>query len=161
MTVVGCCPHKRHLRERNLDLKLVCITSNHISTILFLGLIAMILFIVSLVLGLLTNYAQKLTKYGRPITFKFVHNTVGVLGFIIGVVSLCYGYYTKWFVYFTTSEARIFVTVATVLGSLWALNGALVSGFNQAKSLYGSGNNLRFCKTFSKRTESDDIDERL
>ncbi|RZC33491.1 cytochrome b561 domain-containing protein 2-like, partial [Asbolus verrucosus] len=49
------------------------------------GLIAMISFIVSLFLGLMANYSQKLSAYARPVMFKFTHNFIGLLGYIIGV----------------------------------------------------------------------------
>ncbi|XP_063933002.1 transmembrane reductase CYB561D2-like [Zophobas morio] len=101
------------------------------------GLISMILFMLSIVLGFLANYSQRLTKYGRPVTFKFNHNIIGLLGFVIGIVSLCYAYYTRWFVYFTSEESRIVALIVTIIGSLWTMNASLVSAYNQIKTLLG------------------------
>ena len=94
----------------------------------------MILFILSIVVGCLANYSQRLTKFGRPVTFKFIHNFLGLLGFVIGIASLCCGYYTNWFVNRTSEESRIVAVVVTILASLWILNGSLVSLYNQIKT---------------------------
>jgi cytochrome b-561 domain-containing protein 2 len=99
------------------------------------GLISMILLILSIIFGYMANYSQKLTKYGRPVFFKFNHNVVGLLGYLIGVVSLCYAFYTHWFVYFTTEASRLVAVIATILGVLWTMNAAIVSGYHQIKTL--------------------------
>jgi hypothetical protein len=99
------------------------------------GLISMILLILSIIFGYMANYSQKLTKYGRPVFFKFNHNFVGLLGYLIGVVSLCYAFYTHWFVYFTTEASRLVAIIATILGVLWTMNAAIVSGYHQIKTL--------------------------
>ncbi|XP_044264753.1 transmembrane reductase CYB561D2-like [Tribolium madens] len=95
------------------------------------GLIAMILMIVSIVSGVMANYS----KYLRPVTLKFYHNCFGLLGYIIGIISLCFSFYTNWFCYFTSYESRIVALVATVLGALWTVSPALGSGFRQIKTL--------------------------
>lgn len=97
----------------------------------------MIILILSLLLGLAANYpdhAKKLISL-TPVWFKMLHNSLGLLGYGIGIVSLCLGYYTKWFVYYTGSESRLVATVLTVFMSLWPLNGALLSLYHQLKAL--------------------------
>lgn len=102
---------------------------------IFLGLVAMILMILSIILGFMASYTSEFKKLGRPVTLKFNHNFVGLLGFVIGIISLCCSYYTNWFCYYTTSEARLCTLIVTILGSLWAINVALISGYNQIKTL--------------------------
>lgn len=95
----------------------------------------MIFFLISLVFGLGANYSQSLTKYARPVVFKLTHNCFGLLGYIIGVVSLCYSYYTNWFVFYTGWESRMVALIATIFGTVWAMNPAIKSGYNQIKTL--------------------------
>lgn len=99
------------------------------------GLISMILCLLSLALGLATYNSRKLKNIVRPVTLKFVHNLVGILGYIIGIVSLCYAYYTRWWVFYTEEKSRMAAVIVTVITTLWTLNGSISSGFNQLKSV--------------------------
>lgn len=102
----------------------------------FAGLISMILFILSMFFGVLASHSQNFIKYARPVILKFLHNSIGLIGYIIGMVSLCYAYYTNWFVYYTSEESRFVGLIATILGLLWTMNGSLVSAYNQIKTLW-------------------------
>ncbi|XP_063933003.1 transmembrane reductase CYB561D2-like isoform X1 [Zophobas morio] len=99
------------------------------------GLISMILFILSIFLGLMATYSQYLKHYLRPVWFKLAHNFVGLLGYVVGVVSLCYAYYTDWFVFYTSKESRLIALIATILGTLWTINGSLMSAYSQIRAL--------------------------
>lgn len=102
-----------------------------------LGLISMIIIIISLVLGLAANYPDQANKLVSlsPVCFKFLHNTFGLLGYGIGILSLCLGYYTNWFIYYTGSESRLVATILTVFMSTYPLHGAFMSGYRQVKAL--------------------------
>ncbi|XP_050305480.1 uncharacterized protein LOC126742737 isoform X3 [Anthonomus grandis grandis] len=102
------------------------------------GLVSMILLILSLPVGLLIKYHKETQRYLpiRPILYKLSHNLLGILGYAVGIVSLCYGFYTHWFVYYTSYESRILALVVTILASAWTLNGALVSLWHQVKSIF-------------------------
>ncbi|XP_018567157.1 cytochrome b561 domain-containing protein 2 [Anoplophora glabripennis] len=102
------------------------------------GLISMIILILSLFLGVAANYSNEMKSYLslRPVWYKFVHNGVGILGYAIGIVSLCYGYYTHWFAYYHGEESRAAALILTIVVSLWSINGAIASGYNQIKSLF-------------------------
>ena len=95
----------------------------------------MILFILSIFLGLMATYSQYLKHYLRPVWFKLAHNFVGLLGYVVGVVSLCYAYYTDWFVFYTSKESRLIALIATILGTLWTINGSLMSAYSQIRAL--------------------------
>lgn len=97
----------------------------------------MIILILSLALGLAANYPDKAKQLVSmsPVCYKFLHNSFGLLGYGIGIISLCLGYYTNWFVYYTGSESRLVATILTVFMSLWPLNGAFVSIYRQIKAL--------------------------
>ncbi|KAF7267639.1 hypothetical protein GWI33_019130 [Rhynchophorus ferrugineus] len=101
------------------------------------GLISMIFVIISIPVGLAIKYHKEVKSRvpGRLIVWKLTHNTLGLLGYIIGIISLCYGYYTHWFVYYTSYESRLLGFIVTVIATLWTLNGALVSLYNQIKSV--------------------------
>ncbi|XP_060522779.1 transmembrane reductase CYB561D2-like [Cylas formicarius] len=101
------------------------------------GLISMILIIAAIPVGLAINYANEIKRVltVRPLWYKAIHNFLGLLGYVIGIISLAFAFYTKWFVYYTGPEARMLSLVATILGSIWMVNGALVSMYHQIKSL--------------------------
>ncbi|KAJ8962909.1 hypothetical protein NQ318_001320 [Aromia moschata] len=101
------------------------------------GLISMIILIISVFLGLIVNYADavKTILPVKPVWFKFSHNIIGLLGYVIGIVSLCYGYYTNYFVFYTSVESRLAALFVTIVGTIWTMNGAFVSAYNQIKSI--------------------------
>lgn len=114
----------------------VVYTEFFLTEIFFSGLVAMILFILSIFLGVIANYSQKLKKCASPVILKFLHNFFGVFGYIVGVVSLCYSYYSDWFVFYTSEGTRLGLLIATVFGSLWMLNRSFISGYNQIRTIY-------------------------
>lgn len=97
----------------------------------------MIILILSLPLGFAANYPDQTKKLISltPVWIKMLHNSIGLFGYGIGILSLCLGYYTNWFIYYTGSESRLVATVLTVFVSLWPLNGAFVSLYYQIKAL--------------------------
>ncbi|XP_072379692.1 transmembrane reductase CYB561D2-like [Diabrotica undecimpunctata] len=101
------------------------------------GLISMIILIISCVLGLAVNYPTEAGRIIsiRNVTFKFIHNISGLLGYGIGIMSLCFGYFTVWFMYFNGAESRWAALILTILVSIWPLNGAIVSLYNQYKAV--------------------------
>lgn len=103
----------------------------------FLGLISMIMLIISLVIGLAINYPDQANRIIslRPVTYKLNHNIIGTLGYAIGIISLCFGYYTNWFKYYYGEESRLVVTILTIVASIWPLNGALISAYHQIKAV--------------------------
>lgn len=111
-----------------------------------LGLVSMILLIISLFFGLAAHFAQELTPKLKPIfhpfrvtavTFKFCHNLFGLAAYAVGMTSLCYAFYTNWFVFYTTKESRQVALIATILATIWSGNNALKSGFNQLRAMFG------------------------
>lgn len=101
------------------------------------GLVSMIILIVSIILGLAVNYPKETKKIVplRPVTFKFLHNISGLIGYGIGIISLCFGYFTNWFIYFNGPESRWAALIFTIVVSIWPLNGAVLSLWNQLKSV--------------------------
>ncbi|XP_057664335.1 transmembrane reductase CYB561D2-like isoform X2 [Diorhabda carinulata] len=101
------------------------------------GLVSMIILIISIILGLAVHYPKSTKRIVslRPVTFKFLHNISGLMGYGIGIISLCFGYFTDWFKYFNGAESRWVALIFTMAVSLWPLNGAFVSLWNQWKSL--------------------------
>lgn len=77
--------------------------------------------------------AWKLRKFVRPVFIKFLHNFLGIAGFVIGMVSQCYGYEKTW-VYNVTGMkyADDTLLVLTVLITILSLRGALSSLYRQA-----------------------------
>lgn len=101
------------------------------------GLVSMILLILSVPVGLAIKYYQEVKPCIsiRLIWCKATHNILGLLGYAIGIISLCYAYYTQWFVFYTDFESRLVALIVTVLASIWTINGAVVSLYHQIKTI--------------------------
>ncbi|GAB1860493.1 Protein SERAC1 [Camponotus japonicus] len=77
--------------------------------------------------------AWKLRKFVRPVVIKFLHNFLGIAGFVIGMVSQCYGYKKKWIYYLEKIEyADDVLLILTVLIMILSLRGAFSSLNRQA-----------------------------
>lgn len=102
------------------------------------GFVSMILLILSIFLGLIANFTQEIKKI-LPIPvvyYKIVHNLIGLLGYGVGIISLCYAFYTNWFVFYTSEDSRTVALVVTIICSLWSVNSAFASGYNQIKTIF-------------------------
>lgn len=99
----------------------------------FTGIISVGILLGSLLLGLLSANAQSLNRIARPIWFKFFHNFIGITGYVIGMVSLYYGFYTGWFRRQFSEEARDALSYVTFIVLIWSLYAALISLWNQMK----------------------------
>lgn len=101
------------------------------------GFVSMICIILSIPVGIAVKYHRNIKHY-LPLSSvgcKFVHNILGILGYGIGIMSLCFAFYTNWFVYYTEYESRILALTVTILAAAWTMNGAVVSLYHQMKSL--------------------------
>lgn len=96
----------------------------------------MVLLLASILIGFLAANAQSLNRIARPVWFKFFHNFLGIAGYVIGMVSLIYGYYTGWFRRYFSEDARLTLTYATGLATAWSLYAALISLWNQLKTIF-------------------------
>lgn len=97
----------------------------------------MLLVLASFILGFGAANPQNFSHIARPVLFKFLHNILGIAGYVIGMISLIYGYYTHWFVYYTSAETRIVASVATGIVTVWPLYAALRSCYEQFRNLIG------------------------
>lgn len=96
----------------------------------------MLIIILSLFLGVLATYSTDLKFLPiKPVWYKFTHNWLGLLGYIIGMISLCYAYYTSWFAWYNGEESRLAALILTVAVTVWSISGAVVSLFNQLNSI--------------------------
>lgn len=86
-------------------------------------------------IGLLAANAQSLNRIARPVWFKFFHNFIGIAGYVVGMVSLYYGYYTGWFRRLFSDDAKLTLSYATFIVTVWSLYAALISLWNQLKNI--------------------------
>lgn len=96
----------------------------------------MVLVHLSIFLGLIAANTGLVSGFARPVWFKFFHNFFGIAGYVIGIVSLIYGYYTGWFVNRYSETSRLAASIATALVTAWALYAALLSLWNQLKAIF-------------------------
>lgn len=108
-------------------------SNNHV----FLGLIATLLLIINLVVGVFTFYAGKacMRKLIHPLYLKFFHNLIGISCFVIGMITLYYGYKRKFMRNNTTFETRVFLSIATLSTASITACGALRTLYYQGASL--------------------------
>ncbi|XP_020286769.1 uncharacterized protein LOC109856186 [Pseudomyrmex gracilis] len=59
------------------------------------GLASLVIVFVVTIFGYPVWIAWKLRKFIRPVVTKFLHNFLGLAGYVIGIVSQCYGYKKK------------------------------------------------------------------
>lgn len=86
-------------------------------------------------MGVLAASGKSLSNILRPVWFKFLHNILGTAAFIIGIVSLLYGYETGRFKKVATEETRTLARIAISVITIWILRNPFVSGYNQIKTI--------------------------
>lgn len=91
---------------------------------------------ISIFLGLIAANTGLFRGIARPVWFKFFHNFFGISGYVIGIVSLIYGYYTGWFVNRYSETSRLTASIATGLVAAWSLYAAIFSLINQLRSIF-------------------------
>lgn len=97
------------------------------------GFASLVIVCVVTVFGYPVWIAWKLRKLMRPVTVKFFHNFLGTAGFVIGMVSQCYGYKKSWVHSVTKMRyAEDTLLFVTILITIISLRGALTSLYRQA-----------------------------
>lgn len=99
------------------------------------GLICMIILIISLICGPMALFSTCFMKWLSPQWIKLIHNITGQFAYIMGIISLCLGYYIGWFITYTSETSRASATILTVIVALWSLIGAWKSSVHQIKSI--------------------------
>lgn len=90
----------------------------------------------SVLLGLIAGNTSLFKNVARPVWFKFFHNFIGIAGYVIGMVSLIYGYKTGWFRRLYSSTSIEVATYATAIVCAWTLYSAFTSGYHQLKAIF-------------------------
>ncbi|RZC34800.1 cytochrome b561 domain-containing protein 1 [Asbolus verrucosus] len=99
------------------------------------GLVSWIFVLLSQFLGVASAKAYHLKSILRPVWFKFAHNLFGLLGYLFGLTSLCYGLRKRTFRENTTYESQVATTVVIAVVGAWSIIAALRSGYNQLKNV--------------------------
>ncbi|XP_036141120.1 uncharacterized protein LOC105834815 isoform X3 [Monomorium pharaonis] len=96
------------------------------------GFVSLVIICIVTIFGYPVWIAWKLRKFVKPVIIKFLHNFLGTSGFVIGMVSQCYGYEKGW-VYNVTKikHADDTLIILTILITLLSLRGALSSLYRQ------------------------------
>lgn len=78
--------------------------------------------------GVWAYYAYDMRAYLKPNTSRFLHNCVSVLCFIIGMISLCFGYrYAIDHGVFDTIEMEYSLIAVAVVTTVFSVIGAVKS----------------------------------
>lgn len=90
----------------------------------------MILLVITMLQGIWAYFAYELRSMMKPITSKFLHNINSVLCFVIGMVSLIYGYrYGSTHDMFETIDIEYSLIAFAIFSTCLSLIGAVKSGF--------------------------------
>lgn len=108
-----------------------------------LGLTSLVIICVMTIFGYPVWIAWKLRKFVRPVITKFFHSFLGIAGFVIGMITQCYGYKKFWVYHVTKMKyANDTLLVLTILITMLSLRDALISLYRQAtnclKLIYSS-----------------------
>lgn len=97
----------------------------------------MIVLTLSMFLGLVVKYSNKVKAFFslKPIWYKLIHNFVGLIGYALGIISLCYAYFTDWFILHNAETSRLTALALTITAALWSINKAIVSLCSQIKGV--------------------------
>lgn len=102
-----------------------------------LGLISMVFLALSLLQGTWTYFAYELRSYVKPSISKFLHNLSSTLCFVIGMVSLIYGYrYGTTHDLFESVAVEIFFIAIAIVTTILTLIGAAKSEFKFLRKVY-------------------------
>nr|XP_023025240.1 uncharacterized protein LOC111513283 [Leptinotarsa decemlineata] len=117
-----------------IDVKNQHFKSDHAIT----GLASWILALASVILGMFAAYSQSLKSFLKPVILKLIHNFLGMASFAIGIASLCLGLYYRDFAGRVTTIERDTTLWLVGIVSTWSVVNAIVSQFNQLRSLLSS-----------------------
>lgn len=97
-----------------------------------LGISSLVIVFVVTIFGYPVWIAWKLRKFVRPVITKFLHNFLGIAGFVIGMASQCYAYKKGWLAFEAPQIERDVLVTFTVLITILSLRSALISLCRQA-----------------------------
>lgn len=95
--------------------------------LLWKGFTSTVLLFIGLITGLAAQYSQTLQKYITPIINKTLHNFLGLSGFIIGMVSLYYGYNTRFAKFLIPADLICVIKILTILTIILSILGSVKS----------------------------------
>lgn len=100
------------------------------------GLVSMILFGISVIIGLPAYFPSKIVRAVLPPkVVKFCHIIFGIFTVIFGTVTLVLSLYTHWFTERANETAQITCIIVVVVISFWILLRPAQSAFRWGKSL--------------------------
>ncbi|EGI58380.1 hypothetical protein G5I_13530 [Acromyrmex echinatior] len=89
------------------------------------GISSLVIICIVTLLGYPVWIAWKLRKFVRPMIIKFFHNFLATIGFIIGMISQCYGYKKAWVYEVEMKHADDMLLILTILITILSLRETL------------------------------------
>lgn len=96
----------------------------------------MIMLLVSVLQGIAAFFAFDLKKIMKPAVSKFMHNLTAIVCFVVGMVSLIYGYQLGMMRLYSTDDVRRSLIAFAVITTILSLVGAIKSILVYLKSLF-------------------------
>uniref|UniRef100_A0A336LK63 ascorbate ferrireductase (transmembrane) n=1 Tax=Culicoides sonorensis TaxID=179676 RepID=A0A336LK63_CULSO len=102
-----------------------------------LGLVSGIFLLINLIIGLMAFWSMKLKNWIKPVYIKLLHNLIGLLCFICGMVSLYYGFEKRLVVQNTTNGGKMYLQIASLITAilLTSLNLKMIPKQNPKKKV--------------------------
>lgn len=100
-----------------------------------LGFVSMVFMCITIVNGLANLYNQELAKWIKPVYQKAVHNILGIVTFVIGMVSIYYSYNFRWVTSRIPAQMCDTLRILTIVTLVLSLFGALRALYLQMKQM--------------------------
>lgn len=107
------------------------------------GFASMFFLIINVVLGFGALFSYDLRKLWHPIYMKFTHNLLGITTFVLGMVSLYYGYEKRFMKRNTSTEMIAFLAWGTIITTVLSCIGATKSLLRQGMGAWTMFNKPR------------------
>lgn len=101
-----------------------------------LGIVSVGSVIVIFITGIPALFAARLRKVVRPVIGKFIHNFLGLMCFVVGMLAQMYGYNKRWLRSQVSSEVVLLFIVTTAMITCFSVIGSIRSLWEQLKGLF-------------------------
>lgn len=95
----------------------------------------MIFLILGVAQGIGAYYAYDLRRFIKPIQNKFGHTMLSTICFIVGMISLIFGYFDEWMIHNSTNDIRFWLIIFAVLSTFSTIFSVIKNMINLVKSI--------------------------
>lgn len=94
----------------------------------------MIFLILGAAQGVGAYYAYYLRRFIKPIQNKFGHTMLATICFIVGMISLIFGYFDEWMIHNSNNDIRFWLIIFAVMSTFLTIASVIKNIINLVKS---------------------------